>query len=416
MSELSDALIEASINIILENQNANGAYIAAPHFSEYGYSWLRDGSFAAYAMLRTGRTESAERFLRWAGRAITRSAPKIAHLRELLEAQAVPTAADFLPARYRMDGTAAGDGWPAFQPDGYGAFLWCLGEHASRTGSVALAEEVEAASRAAVNYLMLVSAFPSYDCWEEFGDRVHPSTLACIYGGMRAAAAVYGRGDAGASDVRPSIADASDTATDPRVRLAEDAAREAGRLRTIVKSALSKASFVPKFFGSGLVDASLLWLSVPFGMLEPDEALMRTTVSRIERELLVDGGVKRYAEDTYYGGGRWILLSAWLGWYYATSGRHDRARDLLDWIESCANDRLELPEQVSDVVNSPPHVAEWIERWGTPATPLLWSHAMYLVLADELGLEPGTRRAGSQTTERVPPLEAGKSDQKESRK
>jgi len=24
----------------------------------------------------------------------------------------------------------------------------------------------------------------------------------------------------------------------------------------------------------------------------------------------------RYADDTYYGGGEWVLLATWLGWYY----------------------------------------------------------------------------------------------------
>jgi hypothetical protein len=28
---------------------------------------------------------------------------------------------------------------------------------------------------------------------------------------------------------------------------------------------------------------------------------------------------------------------------------------------------------------------EWVARWGTVASPLLWSHGMYLILADELG-------------------------------
>jgi hypothetical protein len=26
----------------------------------------------------------------------------------------------------------------------------------------------------------------------------------------------------------------------------------------------------------------------------------------------------------------------------------------------------------------------WVERWGEPAVPLLWSHAMYLTLLDVL--------------------------------
>jgi hypothetical protein len=27
--------------------------------------------------------------------------------------------------------------------------------------------------------------------------------------------------------------------------------------------------------------------------------------------------VRRYLGDSYYGGGNWILLTAWLGWYRA---------------------------------------------------------------------------------------------------
>ena len=29
---------------------------------------------------------------------------------------------------------------------------------------------------------------------------------------------------------------------------------------------------------------------------------------------------------------------------------------------------------------------EWVARWGPVASPLLWSHGMYLILADELGI------------------------------
>jgi hypothetical protein len=27
----------------------------------------------------------------------------------------------------------------------------------------------------------------------------------------------------------------------------------------------------------------------------------------------------------------------------------------------------------------------WVEKWGPPPCPLLWSHAMFLTLASELG-------------------------------
>jgi GH15 family glucan-1,4-alpha-glucosidase len=43
-----------------------------------------------------------------------------------------------------------------------------------------------------------------------------------------------------------------------------------------------------------------------------------------------------------------------------------------------------LPEQVTDHPLDARFVDEWTERWGPVATPLLWSHAMYITLADEL--------------------------------
>jgi len=41
---------------------------------------------------------------------------------------------------------------------------------------------------------------------------------------------------------------------------------------------------------------------------------------------------------------------------------------------------------VDDHLLDPTHVAEWLERWGTVATPLLWSHAMFVRLAVEIGV------------------------------
>ena len=46
----------------------------------------------------------------------------------------------------------------------------------------------------------------------------------------------------------------------------------------------------------------------------------------LEKDLrFPNGGVYRYREDVYYGGGEWILLSAWLGWYYSLSDRNEKA-------------------------------------------------------------------------------------------
>lgn len=90
------------------------------------------------------------------------------------------------------------------------------------------------------------------------------------------------------------------------------------------------------------------------------------------------GGVHRHLEDTYYGGGEWLLLTAMLG--LADPGR---AAECLDWI--AAHERPEgLPEQSQDHLLHPESYQPWVEKWGPPASPLLWSQAMFLTLAHAL--------------------------------
>jgi isomaltose glucohydrolase len=91
------------------------------------------------------------------------------------------------------------------------------------------------------------------------------------------------------------------------------------------------------------------------------------------------GGVHRHRDDVYYGGGEWLLLTALLG-----LAEPERAPDCLDWIAAHATPAGELPEQVQDHLLAPERYEPWVRKWGRPACPLLWSHAMFLALAHEL--------------------------------
>ena len=61
-------------------------------------------------------------------------------------------------------------------------------------------------------------------------------------------------------------------------------------------------------------------------------------------------------------------------------GRRDDAAALVAWVEAQAHDNGEMPEQVEGHVLDESYVQHWIERWGTSACPLLWSHGMHLIL------------------------------------
>ena len=88
--------------------------------------------------------------------------------------------------------------------------------------------------------------------------------------------------------------------------------------------------------------------------------------------------------NSFYGGSQWILLAASLGRVALAEGNVDEARELLTWIQGTATSEGFLPEQVAADVYSPHMLAFWRQRWGATATPLLWSHAMHLVLLKEL--------------------------------
>ena len=87
-----------------------------------------------------------------------------------------------------------------------------------------------------------------------------------------------------------------------------------------------------------------------------------------------------------------MLLTAWLGWVYARLDRREEALRLLDWVR--AQDTGDgLPEQTQHSLLSPAYLASWTERWGPPASPLLWSQAMQIVLEQEL--HPAPIQAGT---------------------
>ena len=344
-------LYERSIEIILENQSATGAYLACPHFPTYRYCWFRDGAFIAYAMNLAGQHESAARFHEWAagnilarGDVVQRALAKAA-LGQPLESQ------DILHTRYSLHGDETEEDWPNFQLDGFGAWLWALQQHQALS-KTPVSQACRQAAAMAADYLTALWQRPCYDCWEEFPDERHSYTLAAIHGGLRAYALLSG-------DERTSTL--------------------AAISQTLLAAAADTGHFV-KFIGSDAVDASLLGIVVPYAVFPPEHPIVSATVQEIERRLAKDGGVHRYAWDSYYGGGAWVLLAAWLGWYYAVIGDTDRATATLRWVEAQADALGQLPEQIPINLNDPDYYEPWRQRWGDIANPLLWSHAKYIIL------------------------------------
>lgn len=348
-------MIRQSIAIILDHQSPTGAYLASPNFDHYSYCWFRDGAYTAYAMDLYGEHESAARFHAWAAGAIDARAEVVRRAVTNVSLGEPLGERDFLHTRYTLEGEATGKDWPNFQLDGFGTWLWSLAEHVG-LGNKPLTQKQRNAAALTVEYLSALWRHPCFDCWEEFPHEVHAYTLGTIYGGLRGYASI----------------------TD------EDISSTIEKIRRALTSDLMHAGRFVKFLGSEQVDASLLGLATPYRVVEPNDGRMYATVERIERDLRRGGGVHRYAGDTYYGGGEWVLLTAWLGWHYAERGDFESARSLLAWVEAQADDAGVLPEQVAHTLNDPSQLEPWCKKWGQSARPLLWSHAMYLILVHAL--------------------------------
>ncbi len=356
-----ETLARHSVTVMRDNQASNGAYLASPAFPVYRYSWFRDGAFIADAMSRAGQVASAEAFFGWCAGILETRRDRIEALIERRRAGATINTDEFLHARYTLDGQETGEEWTDFQLDGYGAWLWALDEHRRRHGRPI--EPFVTGAALSARYAAAFWDHPSYDWWEEHPDHRHTSTLAAIYAGLTAAGAWVELPD----------------------ELRAEAARSATAIRETVLTDARRLGHLAKWLGGDAVDASLVACSTPFGLLEPDDPLMTATVRRIEADLVHDGGVHRYADDTYYGGGDWLLLACLLGWQYQATDRTDDAWDQLRWVAVHETATGDLPEQVDDHLLAPGSRPAWVDRWGPVATPLLWSHAMYLTLALVLG-------------------------------
>lgn len=363
-------LARRSHALIAGHQHAGGAYPASPTFSAYrGFAWLRDGAFTAEGMSRYGDVASADAFHDWVSGVLAGRREQVAALVARSARGEQPEIAQMLPTRFTFEGADGSDPWWDFQTDGYGMWLWAVTEHARRHGLDL--GRWRAGIDVAVEYVKAFWPLACYDWWEEHVEQRHVSTLGALYAGLAAVA------DAGV--LEPGAA-----------RAAREAAEQV-RALVLAEGVAADGPHAPhlvKWIGSTAVDASLAACVVPFGVVSPGSPIAGGTLDAVRGDLDVDGGVHRFAADVFYGGGQWLLLTCLVGWNEAAAGDWAAARARLEWVADHATAEGELPEQVDDHLLHLEDRAEWVERWGTVATPLLWSHGMYLILADELGLLP----------------------------
>ncbi|KAH3767792.1 glycoside hydrolase family 15 protein [Pelomyxa schiedti] len=365
---------------------STGAIIASDAFDWYKYCWLRDGTFCAYALdvYSGGSCPEAKNFYFWVHSVILEYQHKfmalMAALHSRTDGHPIPPGM-FPHTRFTVDGKEVPGEWGSFQIDGYGAFLWGAAYHAKSylndTTANMFISKIRTSLELVTTFLVNFWDEPCYDCWEEFGppgQRVlHPSTLACVYAGLR--------------DISVWVAD---------TRIPKVLQRIEAFLNQRCIGHNARGPYFRKWVSADpsgptrdQVDASLLWLQYPFNVVDPSHPAMQNTIAMIQSDLTVPNpaatncwGVRRYQGDTYYGGGAWIILGLWLACIARDSRR---AESTLLWAMSLMrmeSNRCLLPEQeIRDETVFDVHAKNrWISEHGHPAPNLAWSHAMFLLL------------------------------------
>lgn len=349
-------LIDHGVRVITEGQAPSGAYIASPNFPQYHFAWLRDGAYCALAMDAVGEVASAEAFHAWVARVVEAQGARIRTIVARTGRGETPHSDELLPTRYTLEGEeehVEGEAWPNFQLDGYGTWLFALHSHYGAALPVRLLPAVGLAT----DYLLATWRLPCFDYWEESGDRQHTSTLAAIAAGLKAASRMLRR---------PSLE------------------RTAGEILTFILERCTTDGVLGKGPQDPRLDASLVSLATPFGLLEARHPVMQATVEGIRGELASPtGGIRRYRGDTYFGGNPWILLTAWLGWHDRLGGNEFGYVAARNWVLDHAAKGGDLPEQILHEPQDAAFVGPWLERWGPVANPLLWSHAKFILMESD---------------------------------
>ena len=357
--------IRRSVESILHHQSENGAIVASPDFAQYKFCWLRDASFISYALDRAGEHDASARYHAWVNAAVAGIAGVIDGViaKSLLGEELIPL--EMPPARFALDGSTVIDDWPNFQIDGYGTWLWSLGQHLDLTGAGEIPHSLRDSVVRVARYLSTFAFSKCWDVWEENGDAQHTSTLASVYGGLKSAGHLLGD---------------------------DEYLERAGEVQRHLVDKASQNGYFVKSSASSDVDASTLWLASPFGVVDAGDEYFAKTTSMIEDRLTLDGGIRRYPTDVYFGSGAWPVLTASLGWHYVGIGAIDSAERCRAWIASHFDSDARLGEQFGGESRDYEHYHEWVLRWGVPAQDLMWSHAMFVILSLEL------EEAGSSVT------------------
>jgi len=321
----------------------SGGIVAAPTTSlperigsernwDYRFCWLRDATLTLLAMMNAGVYDEAAAWRDWLHRAVAGSPSEMQIMYGIMgERRLTEWIADWLPGYDGSKPVRIGNAaHQQLQIDVYGELMDAFEQ--SRKGGLAATEAAWELQRALVEHVGKIWNQPDWGIWETRGPPqhfVHSKMMAWV-ALDRAVKGVDTYGLPGPVDKWREL-------------------RDAIHADVLEKGYDAGRNTFTAIYGSDHLDASLL-LMAQTGFLPPEDRRFIGTVEAIERELLVDGFVKRYnthiADDGLWPGeGAFLACSFWLADAYISIGRTKDAETLFDRLLAIRNDLGLLAEE-----------------------------------------------------------------------
>jgi GH15 family glucan-1,4-alpha-glucosidase len=314
----------------------SGGLLAAPTTSlpekpggvrnwDYRYCWLRDATFALYALMLAGYMDEAHDWRAWLLRAVA-GKPSQAQImygvagERLLPEWELPWLPGYAGSSPVRVGNAA---HTQMQLDVYGEVMDAL--HSARKHGLAADDDSWRLEQALVEHVETAWKEPDEGIWEVRGPRrhfTHSKVMAWV---------------------------ALDRAVKGVERFGLDGPVERWRrVRATIHDDVCSRGFdrdvgaFVQYYDSRLLDASLLMIPL-VGFLPADDPRMLGTVRAIQAHLSTDGFVARYAtmpevDGLPSGEGAFLPCSFWLVDNLVLQGRTDEARELFERLVAVGND------------------------------------------------------------------------------